>query len=187
LAEVGLAVSELEDATDFLENHPPFKVAVLEMSSDKTWDVSRMALADSGLVESSNLKFPHDVHVSEDGIEGAESVEVLTCDSCHVAEKGGLSMKPVTMEKHCADCHQLTFDPNAPDRVVPHGSPGDLLQQLEGYYAYEYFRENAGDIDPRGRVNAYNSGLLVEQREVRRPGRRRAPQVIDAQVFEQKN
>ncbi len=183
LNEYGVAESELGNVTDFLEKHPPFKVSVLEMSPDQTWDVKRLALADSGLSESSNLKFPHDVHVSEDGIEGPDSVEILTCDSCHVVEKGGLSMKPVTMEKHCADCHQLTFDPNALDRVVPHGSPSDLLQQLEGYYAYEYFQEKT---DSEGSSSNVAMQPLVEQRKARRPGRRRTPQVIDAPVFAQK-
>ena len=185
LSKIGLESSSLGNATDFLENHPPFKVSVLEMSPDQSWDVSRLALSSPDLIESSNLKFPHDVHVSEEGIEGLDSVVVLTCDSCHVAEKGGLSMKPVTMEKHCADCHQLTFDPDAPDRVVPHGSPKDLLQQLEGYYAYEFFQQEGQGQDPQAKVNAYNIERLGEQRDARRPGRRRDRQVINAPMFAQ--
>ena len=185
LSEIGLESSSLGNATDFLENHPPFKVSVLEMSPNQSWDVSRLALSSPDLIESSNLKFPHDVHVSEEGIEGLDSVVVLTCDSCHVAEKGGLSMKPVTMEKHCADCHQLTFDPDAPDRVVPHGSPKDLLQQLEGFYAYEFFQQEGQGLDPQAKVNAYNIERLGEQRDARRPGRRRDRQVINAPMFAQ--
>ena len=185
LAEIGLESSELGNATDFLENHPSFKVSVLEMSPDQTWDVSRLDLSSPNLTESSNLKFPHDVHVSEEGIESFDSVVVLTCDNCHVAEKGGLRMTPVTMEKHCADCHQLTFDPEAPGRVVPHGSPSDLLQQLEGYYAYEFFQGNDQNLATTSKANAYNTERLSEQREVRRPGRRRDRQVINAPMFAQ--
>jgi hypothetical protein len=123
--------------------------------------------------------------VSKEGIEGLDSVVVLACDSCHVVEKGGLSMKPVTMEKHCADCHQLTFDPDAPDRVVPHGSPKDLLEQLEGFYAYEFFQQEGQGLDPQAKVNAYNIERLGDQRDARRPGRRRDRQVINAPMFAQ--
>ena len=47
----------------------------------------------------------------------------MACGDYHTPEKGGMRMQTVTMENHCASCHELTFDPDVPDRVVPHGNP----------------------------------------------------------------
>ena len=80
------------------------------------WDQASKEAA----VDGSNLIFPHDVHVQQDGINGPEGIEVLGCDSCHQVEPGGGNMLDVSMEKHCSSCHELTFDPGAPNRYVPH-------------------------------------------------------------------
>jgi predicted CXXCH cytochrome family protein len=178
LEKVGLEASKLQSATDFLEDHPSFKVSVLEMLPDETWQTQRVEAWDEDLAEVSNLKFPHEVHMSEDGIESVDSVVVLECTSCHVSEKGGLRMSPVTMEKHCASCHQLTFDPESPDRVVPHGAPGELLRQLEGYYAYQFFQQQNLGLARQGQAAPPNVGGASRQREARRPGKRRNRQVI---------
>ncbi|MBL6692259.1 MAG: FHA domain-containing protein [Pseudomonadales bacterium] len=159
--------SDLLAATDFLEDHPAFMVSMLEMQEDETWDLKRFDMWDDELEEVSNLKFPHDIHMNPDGVLGPEGDIVMECMDCHAVEKGGMRMKTVTMEQHCASCHELTFDPAAPDRVVPHGAPDDLMILLRGYYAYQYFQENA---DP----GSTTVDVAPEPaREVRRPGRRK--------------
>ena len=44
-------------------------------------------------------------------------------------------MQPVSMEQHCSSCHLLTFDPDHPDRELPHGEPDELLLMMEEFYA----------------------------------------------------
>ena len=85
------------------------------------------------------------------------------CDTCHrldSAESAGSSKKgvrevlsprvagkyilPVTYENHCRACHPLSFDPKAPDAVLPHGlSPRDALGELRQFY-----KVRAVDADP---------------------------------------
>ncbi|MFT5563111.1 MAG: putative CXXCH cytochrome family protein [Candidatus Azotimanducaceae bacterium] len=162
----GFSGTDLLAATDFLDDHPSFKVSVDEYGEDGQWQRRRVDVWDEDLIESSNLKFPHDIHLSEDGIDGVEGKVVMACQDCHLPEKGGLKMRPVTMEKHCADCHQLTFDPSTPDRVVPHGSPPDLMRTLREYYAYQFISRD----QPKPQAN--NAQLEIPiSRDVRRPGR----------------
>jgi len=40
----------------------------------------------------------------------------------------------LTMEKNCAKCHELTFDPTFPERQLPHGKPEEVIFTLEGHY-----------------------------------------------------
>lgn len=61
----------LANATDFAENHPEFKVSLLRDSEGMApWTVERVALDAPALTETSNLLFPHDVHLATEGIEG---------------------------------------------------------------------------------------------------------------------
>ena len=169
----GFTDSELRPATDFLEDHPPFKVS-LDKWDGEVWQRQRVHLWDEDLVEESNLVFPHDIHVSTDGIDSPDGKVVMACSDCHTPEKGGLLMRPVTMEQHCADCHQLTFDPATPDRVVPHGSPPDLMRTLREYYAYQFLTRN----QPQSESTEMVELELVESRAVRRPGRQARTQSI---------
>lgn len=167
LARLGFESDRLRPATDFLEDHPSFMVSMYQMQEDETWEQVRMELWDEDLWEESNLKFPHDLHVDPEGVNGPDGVEKLACQDCHEIEKGGLRMKPVTMERHCADCHQLTFDAASPERVVPHGDPEALMELLHGYYAYQFIERESGDAVPA------ELETLPQRREVRRPGRSR--------------
>jgi hypothetical protein len=101
----------------------------------------------------------------------------LGCSDCHVVEKGGLRMKTVNMQDHCASCHQLTFDPDSPDRVVPHGSPPELMRTLREYYALQFLSKElsqAGNMPTK-----IEPEIIVEpSRDVRRPGRGRRPTLI---------
>jgi predicted CXXCH cytochrome family protein len=165
--EVAGYSSNLQPVSDFLEDHPPFMVSMLEEQPDATWVSTRYDIWDDDLVEDSNLKFPHDVHMDPDGLMGVDGNVTMECMDCHGIEKGGMKMKTVTMEQHCASCHDLSFDPAAPDRVVPHGRSDDLINLLRGYYAYEYFQENAAP-------GSTQIQLAPEPtREARRPGRRK--------------
>jgi hypothetical protein len=43
-------------------------------------------------------------------------------------------MLPVRMQDHCALCHRLEFDQNAPERVLPHGQPEEVIAVVNDYY-----------------------------------------------------
>lgn len=126
----------LANATDFAANHPEFKVSLLrDTAGEAPWTVERVELGAPALAESSNLLFPHDVHLAAEGIEGPRGDVTLQCGDCHQTDPSGAYMEPISMEQHCADCHLLTFDPGMPTRELPHGEPAVLLPILEEFYA----------------------------------------------------
>jgi pSer/pThr/pTyr-binding forkhead associated (FHA) protein len=150
---------ELEDAGDFLDFHPAFKVSLLlptDSADDETeWRADHVLLSESQKGDRSNLVFNHAVHVDAAGIVTPEGRRVVDCGECHEPEPGGASMKSISMDEHCSNCHTLSFDPDDPSRAVPHGDPATVLQSLVEYYSARLL-----GADPDA----------VEQR-VRRPGR----------------
>lgn len=149
------------DASDFEHHHPEFKLSMLVPSGgalDMTWDIERTPVNEAGLVEQSNLKFPHDVHLDDAGIDGPEGTVQMVCSDCHRPEAGGAYMQPVTMESHCADCHLLTFDQAVPDRVLPHGQPDMIVRLLEEFYSREVL------------LGSEPAATSRSVREARRPG-----------------
>jgi hypothetical protein len=115
--------------------------------------------------ERSGLKFPHDVHMakacekppSNDPQVLADWPEAKTdactvlsqvvsrmkrpegstlgCGDCHQPDPSGVDMRPATMEQHCAACHTLQFDNAAPERVLPHGEPDEVIAVVNDYFA----------------------------------------------------
>lgn len=184
--------------TDFEEQHPSFNATMLipTKKSDKNtllmanvkkltgaqspllqqpfsnindqWIKQKVLLADNKVKEHSNLKFPHKLHMDPEGINSATDKVTMQCANCHEPEKGGLQMKPVTMEKHCQSCHTLTFDANDPERVVPHGSPTDVVMMMREYYAFRYIYQQL-NIDDKNVIQT--AGDLFSIREARRPGK----------------
>ena len=163
---------EYESATDFEHHHPAFSVSmlkpVIESKKVTQWQAKRHVLNDENIAEQSNLKFPHKLHMDPKGIKSATGDVQLECISCHEPAANGMEMKPITMEKNCQSCHQLTFDPEDPERVVPHGSPADVVLMMREYYAFRFIYQNLNnDID-----NAIvEAGDIFTVRKVRRPGR----------------
>ena len=157
LERSGYANTGLRRVTDFLDDHPPFRVSMATLV-DNAWQVQRYDAGD-GLMERSNLKFSHALHLDPGGIDSPTGSVQLECESCHESEVGGFRMKTPTMQQHCAGCHELSFDADYPERVVPHGNPDDLMQLLKEYYAFQFLN---GDINDQG---------VAYERTVRRPGR----------------
>lgn len=124
----------LLNASDFGTAHPQFKALV--WTDPAAGKITRISL-DETPREVSNLKFPHKKHMDpkkmRDPKTGAHMQ--LECASCHVPEAGGALMQPVDMEAHCADCHKLTFDKDAPTRAVSHGEPGIVYREVQEFYA----------------------------------------------------
>lgn len=124
--------SALADVSDFGEDHPEFRPAVLQR--DEWW---RMAIDDPELGHEGGLKFSHAGHLKAEGIDAPDGKRVLDCGDCHRPEPGGAYMLPVDMERDCQTCHQLNFDPAAPERTVPHGNLPQLLHFLNEFYALQ--------------------------------------------------
>jgi pSer/pThr/pTyr-binding forkhead associated (FHA) protein len=131
--------SGFEDAADFLDAHPRFKVSLLQPTAvdggETEWNLKHVILSESRQADRSNLKFDHSAHLDEEGILTPDGRRVVECVDCHVAEPGGGRMKPITMGDNCSGCHALTFDADDPNRQVPHGDPEGVVQVLIEYYS----------------------------------------------------
>ena len=163
----------LLDASDFGTDHPEFRPSVV--TDPATGAVTRVALgADDFPAERSNLKFPHNIHIGPETkktvkdfvvrLEQYGGREALACDDCHLPEPGGAYMAKVNMRDHCADCHRLEFDNEAPGRVLPHGLPDEVIAVINDYYIAKALQR------------------IEEQPEQRQSTRRRAGQTTSAEV-----
>ncbi len=149
----------LEDAGDFLLDHPAFKVSLLQPQAndagDIEWTAQHRLLADAQSVDRSNLKFNHAAHLHTDGILTPEGKRAIECSECHQPEPGGARMQPISMDENCVGCHSLNFDPDDPGRTVQHGDPEAVMQALIEYYSARLLGDDPDAQDQR----------------IRRPGR----------------
>jgi len=156
--------TDLRNVQDFGRNHPDFSATMFRYdAAAKTFSVEREELNDK-LVETSNLKFPHDAHLTAEGVESPTGKQVMVCADCHQADSGGIGMKPIVMKQHCAECHSLQFEEDVPSRIVPHGNLEQILYTLTEYYNTVALKGGYDDID---------TPEVVRQR--RRPGQRITP------------
>ena len=151
--------STLVDVGDFGTAHPEFLVDLPNWDANGKYAPVRTRLDGKDIKELSGLKYPHDKHLNKDGLKTPNGLKVLACKDCHVPEPGGAKMKPVNFEAMCHDCHRLDFDPNEPERQVPHAKVAEIIFMLDEFYA------------ERALVGGYNdltAPFIVQQR--RRPG-----------------
>ena len=129
----GVAFANL---TDLKTDHPPFKLSMLIPGKTGKDAVVRISQADKAqLVEKSNLKFPHDVHLSAKGVRSPTGKQQLTCKNCHTPDETATRFKPISMKAHCQECHSLEFEPKATTRQVPHGNVADVIATVNEFYA----------------------------------------------------
>ncbi len=147
------AEANFGDASDFLDDHPGFRVSLLLPEADDSgelqWRTEHSLLQDSAGADQSNLKFNHAVHLDEAGIVAPDGRRVVDCVDCHVPEPGGARMQPIRMDQHCIGCHTLNFDPDDPLREVPHGDPPAVLQVLIEYYSARLLGADPDDTEQR--------------------------------------
>lgn len=153
---------------DFSTAHPEFMLklqrkAQVGANQPFVWIEARQGTAEAKR-EDTGLKFPHDLHLEAKGIDAPEGKRVLECASCHTPTADRASFLPVTMEAHCADCHRLDFDPQHPDRLLPHGEPEPVVQSVRDHFARIAL---AGGV--------MTAGAPTEVRERRRPGETLSP------------
>jgi hypothetical protein len=88
------------------------------------------------IAERSNLVFPHDVHLDPRGVRSPlQGRMTLECKSCHQPDASGRGFEPISMPKHCQECHALQFEPAVTTREVPHGKPAQAVTAIEEFYA----------------------------------------------------
>lgn len=127
--------------------HPPFRAQVLKPeavsagSLDLNWVPQRITL-DADSKEPSSLKFSHAQHLDKDRVLRASDSAPLNCADCHRMEPDGEHFEPITMQSRCASCHELTFDPGAPDRQLPHGKPREVVLTLQDYFTRKFSDPN---------------------------------------------
>jgi predicted CXXCH cytochrome family protein len=118
------AAAELPPVHRFDGDHPDFTLRLLAVKDGVPGPREVRQVPGAELSEESNLIFPHDKHLLAKGVNAPEGVRVMKCADCH--KPAALGFTPVRMETQCADCHRLAFDPDNPDRVLPHGQPKEV-------------------------------------------------------------
>ncbi len=128
---------ELLAVGDFKDQHPQFRVSMLVPSEESPdiFAIQRIEVDHSAIEERSGLNFPHDQHLVAEGVPGPDGNRVLDCADCHQPELGGAFFRPIRMADHCASCHVLEFDEEAPGREVPHAGLAVVRATLVEYFA----------------------------------------------------
>lgn len=100
-----------------LAAHPQFRVSVRGQDGAQT----RVSVDDTArAIDQSEIKLNHKVHL-QPGLRGKDGPVTLECSSCHQVNKDFKTLKPISFDAHCRDCHSLGFDERLPFAEVPHG------------------------------------------------------------------
>ncbi len=173
------ADSKLEKATDFRTEHPEFRLSL--MDADKPDAIRRVRMgkpASPDMVEHSNLKFNHKLHLDPGGVRDPEGKRdaagtldtqgrrtVLRCGDCHQPEVGGRLMVPVSMEQHCQRCHSLAFEPQVTKRQVVHGDEVKIATMLREFYARLVLGDVPPDVNPPKDLPRMRPGAVLTYQE----------------------
>lgn len=126
--------TDLADAHDFGEEHPQFRPAFFtQLGADEPMRVSLARRP----VEKSGLKFPHDIHMDENGGAARMALSLpgygapLECSDCHEEGAEGIGFVEVEMEDACESCHSLVMDRRGRDFLsLRHGDVEELREDL---------------------------------------------------------
>lgn len=136
--------TKLANAGDFGTMHPEFRPALITQWTNDKPVVKRVALSKNP-VEQSNLKFPHDMHLS--ATNGVAQMarrlsadygfgQKLECVDCHDPDPSGTRFQPVSMDEDCAMCHSLGFERQGNlVRTLRHGEPAQVVADLKDFYS----------------------------------------------------
>jgi pSer/pThr/pTyr-binding forkhead associated (FHA) protein len=184
--------TELGNAWDFGLQHPQFKPTLIHFKNGRETKI-RVSMNDKdnhdNFREESNLEFPHDVHLTKKGLATFnEEIRRLNCENCHVLDSGGVGFEKINYEKHCADCHPLSFEPSDITRLLPHGKVSEIMYQLQEYYGERALKgdyhldSDAPSIVKQGRFPG--ESLQAEDRMIALDWAREKAEKIAQDVFE---
>lgn len=127
--------AKLAAVGDFSHQHPEFRLRLARREGERfVWPSIPQGTAEARH-QDSGLKFPHDLHLAEKGIDAPDGRRQLQCGDCHQPNADRSGFLPVTMPAHCAECHRLDFDPAEPEHELPHGKPAQVVRVVRDYYA----------------------------------------------------
>ena len=157
----------LRIVSDFHAGHPQFRPTVIQDSTRQIFSRDHNLTEMPFPTESSGLKFPHDSHMRDTGVQHPLRGNInLTCENCHQADEGSKSMLPITFEKHCHDCHVLKFDKHVPDRELIHANAEELYKQISDIYTAVAMRGGYEEADAPSVVRRRpGEPLSVKQKE----------------------
>ena len=123
--------AQSQNVADFAREHPAFRLSLPEGKG-----VRRVRQGSGPIEEASNLVFPHAVHLDPAGIRHPDKDRVkLDCAACHQPDASKRGFEPVSMARHCQECHRLEFEPAVTSRQVPHGRPAEAMTVVREFYA----------------------------------------------------
>jgi predicted CXXCH cytochrome family protein len=139
-----------------LERHPEFKPHLLAATTVRAgsgfiYEWKTVVAQLDKAAEQSNLKFSHQQHLDPDRVLRRSDSKPMNCGDCHRLESDGEHFAPIKMEDQCVQCHELTFDPAAPERQLPHGKPREVVLTLQDYFTRKFSDPNAGRVASRDR------------------------------------
>lgn len=125
----------LRNVRDFGTDHPEFKPTVIIDAAFHVMSSERAIGASEPPLENSGLKFSHADHLREAGVQHPKrGIIDLGCRDCHVSDEGNVSMLPISFDRHCHQCHTLSFDVQLQGRELIHGQPEELFMQVSDIY-----------------------------------------------------
>lgn len=187
--------TQVQNVTDFRVDHPDFRLSLAEAPPSKKIRRLRQNVSDpNALVEHSNLKFSHRAHLNPAGIRdprgsaaaadtpGAKVPRtVLSCASCHLAEKDRQRMAPIVMKQHCQGCHSLAFEPAVSQRQAPHAAVKDVAIMLQEFYARLVLGDIPSGVSPPQDLPRFRPGAVLgadERRHATRLADEKAKRVL---------
>jgi hypothetical protein len=174
------------NASDFATGHPEFRLSLVDADRPKEIRRPRQRDASSGpILEHSNLKFNHTLHLDPRGVRDPHGRRVLGCEACHQPVEGGARMAPVSMEKHCSQCHALSFEPRVTQRQVPHGPVKEMETMLREFYARLALGDVPADVLPPKDLPRARPGAVLtadERQQVMRVADEKAQRVMREMV-----
>jgi FHA domain-containing protein len=166
--------TELLNVADFGNDHPDFRVNVLQgresAKGGMDWTSVRLdVLPGVKRFERSHLVFSHAQHLPRKGIKGPDGDEVLECANCHTPDASGRVMQPIEMEKNCSRCHSLRFDENDPATTVPHGDIDGVYDTLLAHFSRRFLEGDTGNVrtSQLARRPGGLSGAVTRQEQTR--------------------
>ena len=174
------------NVADFASSHPPFRLSIPAGS-----EVKRVRQdARQPITEKSNLAFPHALHLDPAGVKSPDKGRVkLECAGCHAPDASKRMFEPISMAKHCQQCHKLEIEPALAAREVPHGKPADAVAMIEEFYAALALRgvpdsfQKAFGVPGEGLLRRTGEPSRTERENALRLATRKAHQVA-AELFE---
>lgn len=132
-----------------VERHPEFKAHLLvaaaaQAGTGSNYEWKTLVAELDKAKEQSNLKFSHQQHLDANQVLRRGDSQPMNCADCHRLEPDGEHFAPIKMEEQCSSCHELTFDPTAPDRQLPHGKPREVVLTLQDYFTRKFSDPNEG-------------------------------------------